>query len=109
MKFYKAKNGILYEEIHFCAMANIFKACFSKNFVYDMECGYDVDIISLTCDEVKTFDDEPTVIDCLNMGMKTRAIIRYYHIHDGVTIKESRDMVEKIEKDMEAIKKNEKI
>lgn len=101
MKFYKAKNGQWYGEEKFWEMANIFKYCFHGSLSLDMECGYDADIVRLTCDEVKVFDGEPSVIDYLKMDMHADAVLRYYHIHEGTTLREARDMVDKIEKDME--------
>ena len=48
---------------------------------------------------LEKLDPTPTVIDCLKYGSKLIAIKRYREIH-GTTLKEARDMVEKIMDDI---------
>lgn len=96
MKFYKDRFNIWHEEEEFYKMAQIFICAFPEK-TYSEKFFVDNGVIS----EIKEFQSEPDVIDYLKMGMKVAAVRRYYHIHGG-TLKESREMVEKIEKDMEA-------
>lgn len=95
MTFYKDRFNVWHEDRDFFHMADIFAGAFpakSRSEEFFVDCG--------AISEIKRFQDEPDVIDYLKMGMKVAAVRRYYYIH-GVTLKESREMVEKIQKDME--------
>ena len=46
----------------------------------------------------------PSVIDLLNNGQMFEAIRLYHEIHEGSTVRESFDMVKKIEADMDRFK-----
>lgn len=103
MKFYKDRFDKWHKEEDFLKMAQIFCPAFPNDvfllpdYLKDSGCIHEE--IEIT---------NPSVVDYLKMGMRVDAISCYYHAHNGCTLKEARDMVEKIEKDMEAIK-NEKI
>lgn len=96
MKFYKDRFGKWYTEEDFLKMAQIFCPAFPRGIFFlpaylkDSGCIKEEKVLS-----------NPTVIDYLKMGMRVEAVRCYYHIHEGVTLKEAKDMVEKIEEDME--------
>lgn len=104
MKFYKDHFGKWHDEKSFFDMAKIFQPCFSVCHSCAFECGYNGDIIRLCCSDVKEFNVSPSVIDYLLMDMCIDAIKRYREIH-GCTLMKAREMVEKIEKDMEEMNK----
>lgn len=97
MKFYKDRFNKWHNEESFLNMMNIFKPCFFNG------CSYK-NVVDLVCNDTKVFQEEPSVIDYLLMDMRLKAIKRYRDIH-GCDLLEARDMVEKIEKDMEEFKK----
>lgn len=99
MKFYKDRFGKWHKEEDFLEMAQIFCPAFPSDvfflpaYLKDSGCIHEERVIS-----------NPSVIDYLKMGMKVDAIRCYYNTHKDATLMESRQMVEKIEEDMEAIK-----
>lgn len=99
MKFYKDRFGKWHNEEDFLKMAQIFCPAFPSDIYFLPSYLKDIGCIK----EEKILSN-PSVIDYLKMGMKVEAIRCYYHIHDSITLKESREMVEKIEKDMEKMK-----
>lgn len=99
MKFYKDRFGEWHKEEDFLKMAQIFCPAFPNDIFFLPDYLKDVGCIK----EEKVLSN-PSVIDYLKMGMKVDAICCYYNIHKGTTLIESRQMVEKIEEDMEAIK-----
>ena len=85
-KFYRSnKTGNLYPE---SAIENAVKV-------------FDLNITDVMSDFTEVF---PTVIDVLRSGSTVYAVFRYRDIH-GCSLKEAKDMVEKIKKTMERISK----
>lgn len=99
MKFYKDRFGKWHNEEDFLKMAQIFCPAFPSDIYFLPSYLKDIGCIK----EEKILSN-PSVIDYLLMNMRVEAIRRYWEIH-GCTLMESRAEVEKIEKDMEDMKK----
>lgn len=99
MKFYKDRFGKWHNEEDFLKMAQIFCPAFPSDIYFLPSYLKDIGCIK----EEKILSN-PSVIDYLLMNMRVEAIRRYREIH-GCTLMESWAEVEKIEKDMEDMKK----